>query len=241
MTAAEQARTEAPAHAVVIVSGGLDSTVLAYWLRAQGARLTLLSVDYGQRHRVELHYARATAERLGVDHHVANLTSVGRLLDGSALTDPKVAVPDGHYTDASMRATIVPNRNALMLDIGVGLAVAVGADAVAFGAHTGDHPVYPDCRPEFLQAYRRMVFTANDGLLATGFDVLAPFMTLTKREIVLRGDRVGVPFEATWSCYRGLEVHCGTCGTCVERAEAFTLAGVPDPTVYAGSGREEVG
>jgi 7-cyano-7-deazaguanine synthase len=229
-----------PRHAVVIVSGGLDSTVLAYWLRKQGAGLTVLSVDYGQRHRVELDYARRAAERLGVGHHVADLTGIGRLLTGSALTDPTVAVPDGHYAEESMRATIVPNRNALMLDVAVGLAIAVGADAVAYGAHAGDHPIYPDCRPSFVKAYRRTVLTANEGSLPGGFDVIAPFVTMTKADIVGIGARIGVPFEATWSCYRGRTMHCGTCGTCVERAEAFAVAGVADPTLYAQSGAAEV-
>lgn len=231
MNPPELART--PAHAVVVVSGGLDSTVLAYWLHARGTRLTALSVDYGQRHRVELDHARATAQRLGAGHHTADLTTVGRLLGGSALTDPAVPVPDGHYTDRSMRVTIVPNRNALLLDIAVGLAISVGADAVAFGAHAGDHPVYPDCRPAFVRAYQRAVALANEGMLAGGFEILAPFLALTKTDIVALGAQLGVPFESTWSCYRGFDRHCGTCGTCVERAEAFALAGVPDPTEYS--------
>jgi 7-cyano-7-deazaguanine synthase len=221
-----------PRRAVVIASGGLDSTTVAYELHAHGAQLLLVSFDYGQRHRRELDCAARIAGLLGAPHHLVDLTSIGALLSGSALTDPHVPVPDGHYTDASMRATVVPNRNALMLDVAVGVAIARGYDAVAFGAHTGDHTIYPDCRPAFLDAFARCARIANEGLLADGFTVLAPFLAATKAEIVERGAQLQVPFAETWSCYKGGTAHCGTCGTCVERREAFELAGVTDPTVY---------
>ena len=227
-------------HAIAIVSGGLDSTTLAYWLRLHGTGLTIVSADYGQRHRKELEFASATAKALGVPLRTVDLTSVGRLVGGSALTDPAIDVPDGHYTDASMAITVVPNRNALLLDVAVGMAMAIGADTVAFGAHGGDHAIYPDCRPEFVTAYQAMVTVAGDGFLRDGFEVIAPFMTVTKADIVLLADRLGVPFTQTWSCYRGEQSHCGTCGTCVERREAFALAGVDDPTDYlipSGEGR----
>ncbi|GJF32580.1 7-cyano-7-deazaguanine synthase [Kitasatospora sp. NE20-6] len=230
-----------PRHAVVIASGGLDSTTLAYWLADQGTELTLLSVDYGQRHRKELEHAAALAGLLAARHELVDLTGVGRLLGGSALTDAAVPVPDGHYTDASMRATVVPNRNMIMLSVAVGLAVAVGADAVAFGAHAGDHPIYPDCREEFFDLVTQAALSGNEGFLAAGFSMLAPFLDLTKADIVTIGRQVGVPFELTWSCYKGGELHCGTCGTCTERREAFEIAGVADPTAYAvaptGAGR----
>ncbi|MEV6849241.1 7-cyano-7-deazaguanine synthase QueC [Actinoplanes sp. NPDC051411] len=222
-------------HAVAVVSGGLDSTTLAYWLRQHTDELTLLSVDYGQRHARELQFAQATAAALGVAHHVVDMTSAGALLGGSALTDAAVDVPDGHYTDASMAATVVPNRNALLLDLAVGLATTIRADAVAFGAHSGDHAIYPDCRPEFLDAYRTMALIAGAGFLVDDFQVLAPFLTVTKTDIVALAARLHVPMENTWSCYRGGDVHCGTCGTCTERREAFTDARVPDPTTYAST------
>lgn len=220
-----------PDHAVVIASGGLDSTVLAYWLAAR-SRLTLVSFDYGQRHRVELRHATEIARLLDSPHRIIDLTSLGELLTGSALTDASVAVPDGHYTDESMAATVVPNRNAIMLDIATAVAIVVGADAVAFGAHAGDHAIYPDCRPEFVARFTRSMRTANDGLLVSGFQVLAPFLTLTKTDVVRIGQALGVPFARTWSCYRGGERHCGTCGTCTERQEAFRDNGIVDPTVY---------
>jgi 7-cyano-7-deazaguanine synthase len=221
-----------PSHAVVVFSGGLDSTTLAYWLASQGTRLTLLSVDYGQRHARELQFARGTAALLGAAHHVADMRSAGQLLGGSALTSDAMEVPDGYYTDASMRSTVVPNRNALMLDLAVGLAIAAGADAVAYGAHSGDHAVYPDCRPEFVEAFELMARIANAGFLPSGFQVFAPFIAITKAQIVALAARLNVPVGQTWSCYKGGELHCGTCGTCTERREAFTLAGLPDPTRY---------
>jgi 7-cyano-7-deazaguanine synthase len=225
-------------HAVVIISGGLDSTVLAYWLASHGTRLALLSIDYRQRHRIELEYARATAVQLGMSHQVADLSGLAALLGGSALTDSAVEVPDGHYTDASMRATVVPNRNAIMLDVAVAAAISCGADAVAYGAHAGDHAIYPDCRPEFFEAYQALAASANEGFLPPGFEVIAPFLGLSKADIVSLGAEIGVPFAATWSCYRGLDLHCGMCGTCVERREAFAVANVDDPTVYASTSPE---
>jgi 7-cyano-7-deazaguanine synthase len=221
-----------PRHAIVIASGGLDSTVLAYWLAARGAELTLLSVDYGQRHRVELEHATDIARLLNCPQEIIDLSALGRLLAGSALTDAEMSVPDGYYTDKSMRATVVPNRNAIMLDIAVAMAVARKADVVAFGAHAGDHAIYPDCRPEFVERFTRSVRTANEGLLVDEFEIVAPFLTQSKTDIVRLGAALGVPFERTWSCYRGEAEHCGTCGTCTERKEAFEQSGISDPTRY---------
>jgi 7-cyano-7-deazaguanine synthase len=218
---------------VTTLSGGLDSVTLAHVLADEGHDLVCLSFDYGQRHAKEIGFARACAERLGAEHHVMDLRSVGSLLSGSALTDASVEVPEGHYTDASMAATVVPNRNAIMLSVAVGVAVARGASAVATAVHAGDHPIYPDCRPAFIDAVEHEARVANEGFLDPGFRVLAPFLSLAKDEIVRRGAAVGVPFEQTWSCYVGADVHCGRCGTCVERREAFDLAGVTDPTTYA--------
>ena len=219
--------------AVAVVSGGLDSTTMAYLLRDQGYAISAISFDYGQRHRKELIFAKQVAADLGapwtlIDLHAAGLTGI---LSGSALTDETVTVPDGHYADESMRITVVPNRNAIMLSIACALAVTREAGAVAFGAHTGDHFIYPDCRPEFVRAFETMVNVAVEGLAS--IEMLAPFLSMTKTDIVKLGDTLHVPFDRTWSCYKGGAVHCGTCGTCVERREAFALAHVVDPTVYA--------
>jgi 7-cyano-7-deazaguanine synthase len=217
---------------VATVSGGLDSVTLAHTLAADGHDLVCLSFDYGQRHAKEVDFARACADRLGADHHVVDLRSVGALLAGSALTDPDVDVPEGHYTDASMAVTVVPNRNAIMLSVAVGVATARGASAVAAAVHAGDHTIYPDCRPAFIEAAEHEARVANEGFIADGFRILAPFVEISKADIVRRGAALGVPFAETWSCYIGGERHCGRCGTCVERREAFDLAGVDDPTVY---------
>jgi len=219
--------------AVAVVSGGLDSAVLAHHLRDEGWALRLLSFDYGQRHARELDHARRLGAALGARHDVVDLRSAGRLLTGSALTDERVDVPDGHYTDDTMRATVVANRNAIFVQVAVGVAVAEGAAAVAVGIHAGDHPVYPDCRPEFVAAAEHLARVANEGFAVDGFRLLAPFLERSKADIVRRGAELGVPFADTWSCYRGGDRHCGTCGTCVERREAFELAGVADPTEYA--------
>jgi 7-cyano-7-deazaguanine synthase len=221
--------------AVVVLSGGLDSTTMAYSLRAEGYALAAISFDYGQRHRKELDFAEQISADLGaswtlIDLHAAGLTSV---LAGSALTDDTVAVPDGHYADESMRITVVPNRNAIMLSIACALAVTREAEAVAFGAHTGDHFIYPDCRPAFVRAFSTMVNLAVEGFAS--IDILTPFLSMTKADIVKLGNELHVPFERTWSCYKGGAVHCGTCGTCYERREAFALAQVVDPSEYEGS------
>lgn len=217
---------------VTTLSGGLDSVTLAHLLSAEGVELISLSFDYGQRHAKELDRAARCADLLGADHHVINLRGVGALLTGSALTDAAVDVPEGHYTDASMAATVVPNRNAIMLSIAIGVAVARKADAVATAVHAGDHVIYPDCRPEFIDAIEHEARVANEGFIHEDFRVLAPFLRMTKAEIVQRGEALGVPFGDTWSCYIGGKRHCGRCGTCVERREAFQLAGVADPTAY---------
>jgi 7-cyano-7-deazaguanine synthase len=217
--------------AVAIVSGGMDSVTLAYLLDSEGYELHLLSVDYGQRHRKEISYAKRCAERLGAACDVVDISHVGRLLSGSALTDD-VEVPHGHYAAENMAVTVVPNRNAIMLSIAYGVAVARGATLVAAAVHAGDHYVYPDCRPQFVEAFDAMQRQAVEGFGDPDLRLHAPFIHKTKAEIVEIGTSLGVPYEDTWSCYEAGEIHCGLCGTCNERKEAFQLATVPDPTKY---------
>lgn len=233
--------------AIVLLSGGMDSTTLAYAIRHDNpdAELSALAFDYGQRHgQKELPKASKTARELGMSFDVVNITSLTRFLSGSALTDPgNVEVPEGHYSDETMKATVVPNRNAIMLNIAIGVAVARQADRVATAVHAGDHPIYPDCRPEFIEKLNELATVATEGFSAPDFRVLAPFVMQPKDYIAKLGDKLGVPWEDTWSCYLGGSIHCGKCGTCVERAEAFYLARVHDPTHYEDPNfwREQVG
>lgn len=220
--------------AVAIVSGGLDSVTLAYVLHAQGYDLHLLSFDYGQRHKKELDYAILCAERLGASYDIVDLSGLAKLLTGSALTDD-IPVPDGHYAAPTMAITVVPNRNAIMLSIAYGAAVAQKAELVAIGVHGGDHFIYPDCRPGFIAAFDQMEKLATEGFADEKLHLSAPFLHLGKHNIVEQGAKLGVPYAETWSCYKGGEQHCGVCGTCYERREAFELAGVPDPTSYEQS------
>jgi 7-cyano-7-deazaguanine synthase len=219
---------------VAIVSGGMDSVTLAHLLASESQALHLLSVNYGQRHRKELLFAEKCAARLSAEWKCIDLTGLTHLLQGSALTDPSVPVPHGHYAAESMRSTVVPNRNAILFSIAAGWAVSLGADGVASGVHAGDHAIYPDCRPEFVTALSKALVLATEGFAPPGFRLYAPFVGMTKAEIASLGKRLGVPWEQTWSCYEGGAIHCGRCGTCVERREAFQLAGVGDRTEYAG-------
>ncbi|OLP55667.1 7-cyano-7-deazaguanine synthase QueC [Rhizobium rhizosphaerae] len=214
---------------IVVCSGGLDSVTLAHRIAAEATLVGLLSFDYGQRHKKEITFAARAAERLGVPHDVIDLSPVGRHLTGSALTDD-VDVPDGHYAEETMKTTVVPNRNAIMLAVAFGLAAARGADAVAAAVHGGDHFIYPDCRPGFIDAFQAMQDRALEGYASVR--LVTPYVTRSKADIVADGARLSVPFAQTWSCYKGGARHCGRCGTCVERREAFHLAGIADPTDY---------
>lgn len=213
---------------VAIFSGGLDSTVLLHHLLAQGDRVLALSVDYGQRHRRELEHAQQIAAKLGLEWQLADLRPIAHLLAGSSQTSAEVAVPHGHYAEESMKQTVVPNRNMIMLAVAGGWAIGRKADRLAYGAHTGDHTIYPDCRPEFVSAVAGALRLAD----WHSIELVAPFVGLTKAQIVARGAELGVDFAATWSCYEGGAIHCGQCGTCFERREAFEQAGVKDPTEY---------
>ena len=215
---------------IVICSGGLDSVSLAHMVAAKGDLTRLVSFDYGQRHAKELDFAKAAAARLGVPFQRIDMRGIGAALTGSALTSD-IDVPDGHYAEETMRITVVPNRNAIMLAIAFGVAAANGDEAVATAVHGGDHFIYPDCRPGFTRAFEAMQRAALDGY--ADVQLYTPFVERSKADIVTEGARCGTPFAETWSCYKGGEVHCGCCGTCVERREAFHLAGIEDPTVYA--------
>lgn len=218
--------------AVAIVSGGMDSVTLAHYLVHEGFDLAILSFDYGQRHKKELGFAKACADRLGATHQIVDMRAITDLISKSALTNPEMPVPDGHYAEQTMKQTVVPNRNAIMMNIATGYAITIGADAVATGVHAGDHYIYPDCRPEFISSLGQMLRIANEGFLSPSFVVMAPFVQISKGQIADLGASLSVPWNETWSCYKGGEIHCGSCGTCFERREAFEEAGLDDPTEY---------
>jgi 7-cyano-7-deazaguanine synthase len=218
-----------PASAVVIVSGGMDSVVLAHDLASQGYDLTLVSFDYGQRHNRELECARACARRLGAIHHIGDLSWLRPMLPGSALTDRRVDVPDGQYAEDNLPATEVDGRNPGMLMLACMIAGAHRAELVGIAVHGGDHALYKDCRPLFVERFQAMV----DAAMSHPPRLHTPYLHLTKGGICRRGAELGVPFGETWSCYKGGAVHCGRCSTCVERVGAFLEAGVDDPTDYA--------
>ena len=220
-----------------MVSGGLDSTVLAYHLASEGYKLNLISFNYGQRHSKELEYAAKTAKKLVAKHEVVDLTGITKLLSKSVLTSG-AEIPEGHYAAENMAATVVPNRNQIMLSIAYGWAVTLGADMVATGVHAGDHFIYPDCRPEFITAQALASYLGNMGFQNPLLHIYAPFVKKSKADITYLGNRLGVPFSDTWSCYKGGDLHCSKCGTCAERREAFDLAHVEDPTEYEISKEE---
>ncbi len=215
--------------AVVLLSGGLDSTTLLYWVVKQGYEPYVLSFDYGQRHKKELEFAKRTCEKMKVEHRVVDLTSIRELLQGSALTTESVSVPEEHYSHETQKTTAVPNRNAIMLNVAVGYAVSIGADRVFYAAHYNDRAIYPDCREEFVESQNRTAKLAND---APELEIIVPFVSKTKAELVKMAGELGVPFEDTWSCYKGGERACGVCGTCRERIEAFQLNKLEDAIEY---------
>lgn len=212
---------------VLLFSGGLDSTVALYDLQQKGLEVKCLSVLYGQRHQKELASAEAICGKLGIERKVADLESLKPFLKGNSQTD-QIEVPEGHYAEETMKLTVVPNRNMIMLSIAIGWAISLKYDAVAYAAHTGDHTIYPDCREEFIESMQRAAKLCDWHTI----NLISPFSKINKTQIVELGAKLKVPFADTWSCYKGLEKHCGKCGTCTERKEAFQKAGLTDPTEY---------
>ncbi len=214
----------------MLLSGGLDSSVLSYWLVNAGLQVKALTINYGQRHVREQQAASASAAALGIEHRLLSLGELRSIFgDDSSLLNQNLAVPEGHYKDESMKSTVVPNRNMILLSLATAWSISLGFDGVAYAAHAGDHAIYPDCRPAFADAM-------NDAIKLCDYsrqELIRPFVGFTKAEIVRLGAELQVPFVKTWSCYNGGDVHCGKCGTCNERIEAFQLAGEIDPTVYA--------
>jgi 7-cyano-7-deazaguanine synthase len=187
-----------------------------------------LSFDYGSNHnKNELPLARKNCERLGIKNVVINLDFIGKLFH-SSLLEGADKIPEGNYNDANMHSTVVPFRNGIMLSIAAGLAESEGLRYIMMANHAGDHTIYPDCRPEFVAGMNEAV---KQGTFEH-IQLWAPYTGLTKTDIVKRGAQLGIDYADTWSCYKGGDIHCGKCGTCMERKEAFLQAGIPDPTIY---------
>lgn len=218
--------------AVVIYSGGMDSFSVLNLARNSGREVLALSLNYGQRHVKELDVASAVTSRLGIEHAILDAGFLSGVLGGSALTSPDMDVPLGHYAGPNMKQTVVPNRNMIILSLAIGYAVANEADEVWCGVHAGDHAVYPDCRPSFIEAMNHVSDIANYDPVV----VHAPFLHNSKGEILSRSIGDGIltvdDYADTWTCYNGREKACGKCGACVERLEAFADIGATDPLEY---------
>jgi 7-cyano-7-deazaguanine synthase len=217
---------------IVLCSGGMDSVVALHWARREHEVAAAVSFDYGAKHNArELPMAAAQAALIGARHAVIPLRFMDELFESTLLSSGG-EIPEGHYEAENMKQTVVPFRNAIMLSVATGLAESTGAEGLVIAAHGGDHAIYPDCREDFMQA---MGDAMRLGTYA-GVRLLRPFIAMKKGQIAAEGARMGVDFARTWSCYKGGAAHCGRCGTCVERREAFIAAGVPDPTVYLDNG-----
>jgi 7-cyano-7-deazaguanine synthase len=217
---------------VVLCSGGMDSVTALYWARREHTVQAVVSFDYGSKHNPrELPFAAEHAGKFGLRHETVPLLFMNRLFASDLLASGG-SIPEGHYEAANMKQTVVPFRNAIMLSIAAGFAESIQADGLVIAAHGGDHAIYPDCREDFMCAMGDAMRTGT----YAGVQLLRPFIALNKGAIAARGSRLGVDFSRTWSCYKGDAIHCGKCGTCVERREAFAQAGIPDPTVYAATG-----
>ncbi len=213
---------------VVLCSGGMDSVSALYWANAEHEVVAALSYNYGSKHNPrEIPFAKLHADKLGIRHQIINLDFIDKLFN-SALLSSGGEIPEGHYQAENMKQTVVPFRNAIMLSIAAGWAESLEAEGLVIAAHSGDHAIYPDCREAFMKA---MADTIREGTYA-GIKLLRPFIDFNKGAIVTVGVKHGVDFSKTYSCYKGGAIHCGKCGTCVERREAFIDAHIPDPTEY---------
>ena len=213
-------------NSAIIVSGGMDSITLLYDHKYEIA--LGISFDYGSNHNArEIPFAKMHCERLGIKHITINLDFMHQYFK-SSLLDGAEAIPEGHYADDNMKSTVVPFRNGIMLAIAIGIAESNNLDQVFIANHGGDHTIYPDCRPEFINA----IDAAATAGTYNNVKVIAPYTKITKSDIARIGKRLGIDYAETWSCYKGGEVHCGKCGTCVERKEALAEAGIEDKTIY---------
>lgn len=216
--------------AVLIYSGGMDSFTLLHHILASGlarSDIAALTFNYGQKHVKEVEYAKHVCAELGIEHKVVDISAINSLLGGSSLTDD-IAIPEGHYEADNMKSTVVPNRNMILLSLAIAYAVSLEADTVYYGAHSGDHAIYPDCRPEFVQKMDEVSRIANFQPVT----ISTPFVDMSKIDILARGMDLGLDYTHTWTCYNGRGKACGKCGACVERLEAFSSNQQVDPIPY---------
>jgi len=214
---------------VVIYSGGMDSFTVLNRALKDGKDVYALSFDYGQRHVKELECASKVCNDLNVHHKVIDISAINQLLAGSSLTDD-IDIPEGHYEAENMKSTIVPNRNMILLSLAVGYAVSVKAEQVYYGAHSGDHAIYPDCRPEFVSKMNDVCQIAN----YESVEIFSPYLNVNKTAILADGLTMNLNYGDTWTCYNGREKACGKCGSCQERLEAFEENRMTDPIAYEG-------
>ena len=213
--------------AIVVVSGGMDSTTLLYDVKHGGYDVGAISFDYGQKHRKELRCAEQTCCKLGIKHSVISLDVLNALAP-SALTRKDWDVPEGHYADENMKQTVVPNRNMVMIALATSYAINKKAKYLFYGVHSGDHAIYPDCRPSFYNYMKEVIMRCDWHEII----LKAPYIMLDKGDIAIKGKKLKVDYSLTWTCYKGREKACGKCGSCVERLEAFEKAGIHDPLKY---------
>lgn len=213
--------------AVVIYSGGMDSFTVLNKAVFEGLEVYALTFDYGQKHVKEVDFARNVCGAMGIPHKIIDITAINELISGSSLTS-NIEVPEGHYADENMKSTVVPNRNMILLSLAVGYATSIKASKVFFGAHGGDHHVYPDCRPDFVKKMNEVCAVANYDFV----EVVTPYLTSNKTEILRDGLKMNLDYSLTWTCYNGREKACGRCGSCVERLEAFEENQAKDPLAY---------
>lgn len=213
---------------VVLVSGGMDSVTALYEAHRDHEVVAGLSFDYGSKHNHrELPFAAHHCEKLGIPHEVVTLGFMNELFRSDLLKSGG-EIPEGHYEASNMKQTVVPFRNGIMLSIAAGFAESIGAEGLVIAAHSGDHAIYSDCREEFMAPMAKAIAEGTD----VDLEVLRPFIDMRKEDIASVGEKLGIDYGETWSCYKGGEIHCGKCGTCVERKEAFALAHLVDNTVY---------
>ena len=213
---------------IVVYSGGLDSFTLLNEAIRSGKDVSSLSFDYGQKHNKELHFVEKFCAQESIDSKIVDVSSIKELFQGSSLTD-EIDIPKGHYEDDSMKSTVVPNRNMILISLALGYAVTKKAEEVWFGAHAGDHAIYPDCRPEFVEKMDAVARIANYSPIA----VKAPYIAMSKTEILAIGLNMQLDYGLTWTCYEGKELACGSCGACHERLESFAANNVIDPIKYS--------